>query len=357
MAPLVRTEPDEVQSMVSFRTSSIYEMMLSLGALHRPSPRHEKWARQARAELPGELLQDVDFLYSRFEDGVLLMELAVDYPDHHDVPGFLAYVEKMSIPTFLFYTLGRLAPPQQMERLEPNVVSLLSIIPSAFPEGCPKTENRLRTAGFLDLVADPEAYRDRMLELWRLYWETFFAEEAQPYTSLWEESVLEKCRTLSSQDTLEFVKTLSNHPELPEQIPQGYTTREILLVPSYFTRRQLMFYGYGSITIIYDCWLTERRRAQLETLEEEILAVAKALSDRTRLQLLRLIVHDPQLYGRELSKLCRISQPSVSRHLRILKEAKLLEERPADNRITYQVLRRRIEDLVPELTGYLYEDE
>jgi ArsR family transcriptional regulator len=357
MAPLVRTETDEVRSMIAFRTSSIYEMMLSLGALHLPSPRHERWSQQVRAQLPGDLLEDIDFLYSRFENGVLLLELAVDFPDHHDVPGFLAHLAEMPIPTFLFYALGRLVPVEQMAELEPNIESLLSIIPFAFPEGSSKTEQRFRSAGFVDLVADPEASRGRMLRVWRRYWESYFAQEVTRYTQIWEDSVLEKSRALSSQDGLEFVKRLSAHEELPEQIPQGYPTQEILLVPSFFARRQLMFYGYGSVTIIYDCQLTEQRRAQMQTFEDEVVAVAKALSEKTRLQLLRLIAQDPQLYGRELSKLCHVSQPSVSRHLRILKQSGLLEERPSDNRITYQVVRQRIEDLAPRLTGYLYEEE
>ena len=357
MAPLVGTDTDQVRSMITFRTSSIYEMMLSLGALHLPSPRHQRWAQQVRAELPHELLEDVDFLYSRFENGVLLMELAVDYPDHHDVPGFLAHLEEMSIPTFLFYALGRLATIEQMAKLGPNIDSLLSIIPIAFPEGSSKTEDRFRTAGFIDLVADPEASRGRMLRLWRRYWESHFAQEVTRYTQIWEDSVLEKSRALSSQDAVEFVKRISAHEELPEQIPQGYTTQEILLVPSFFARRQLMFYGYGSVTIIYDCQLTEQRRAQMETFEDEVVGVAKALSDKTRLQLLRLIAQDPQLYGRELSKLCHVSQPSVSRHLRILKEAGLLAEKPVGNHITYEVRRDQIDYLTPQLASYLYEEE
>jgi ArsR family transcriptional regulator len=356
MSPLVRTDEDDVRSMIAFRTSSVYEMMLSLGALHSPSPRHESWSQQLRARLPRDLLLDVDFLYSRFENGVLIMELATDYPDHLDVPGFLTYLEQMSTPRFLFYALGRLAPPDEMGKLEPTMESLLSLIPIAFPQGCPKTESRFRIGEFPQLLAQPEEYKNRMLRLWRRYWETYFAEEVKHYISLWEESIGEKSRALASQDALEFVKTLSDHHQLPEQVPPGYSTREILLVPSYFARRPLIYFGYGSITVIYDCQLTEQRRQQLEILEHGILAVAKALGDKTRLQLLRLMVQDPHLYGRELSKLCHVSQPSISRHLRILKEAGLLEERPLGNHITYQVLRERIEELAPQLITYLYEE-
>lgn len=356
MAPLVRTDEDNFRSMISFQTSSIYEMMLSLGALHSPNPRHERWARQLRPQLPQELLQDLDFLYSRFENGILLMELAADYSDHHDVSGFLAYVEAMSIPQFLFYVLGRLAPPEEMAGLEPSMESLLSIIPIAFPDGSPKTESRFRTEGFLELVAEPEAYRARMLRLWRRYWESYFAEQVNQYTHLWQESIKEKSRALAEQDAEGFVKRLSDHPRLPDQIPQGHATGEILLVPSYFARHVLMFYGYGSVTLIYDCQLTEQRREQLEILEDEIIATAKAVGDKKRLNLLRLIVDNPHLYGRELAKHCRVSQPSVSRHLRILKEAGLVAEKPVGNHITYEVRRERIEGLAPQLMGYLYDE-
>jgi DNA-binding transcriptional ArsR family regulator len=356
MSPLARTDEDDVRSMIAFRTSAVYEMMLSLGALHNPCPRHESWSQRLRAKLPPDLLLDVDSLYNSFENGILIMELAVDYPDHLDVPGFLTYVEQMSTPRFLFYALGRLAPPEEMEKLEPTVESLVSLIPIAFPEGSPRTESRFRMDEFLELVARPEEYRKRMLTLWRRYWDSYFAEGLKQYAALWDESIAEKARALASQDALEFVRTLADHHELPEQIPPGYSTGEILLVPSYFARRPLMFFGYGSVTIIYDCQLTELRRQLLGVLEHGILDVTKALGDKTRLQLLKLMVRDPQLYGRELSKLCHVSQPSVSRHLRILKEAGLVEEKPVANHITYQVMRERIEKLAPQLISYLYEE-
>jgi DNA-binding transcriptional ArsR family regulator len=73
--------------------------------------------------------------------------------------------------------------------------------------------------------------------------------------------------------------------------------------------------------------------------------------------LLRWIASDPQVYGSKLAKLCHISQPSVSRHLRILKEAGIVEEEPVENHITYRVRRERLEALAPQLVGYLYEEE
>jgi DNA-binding transcriptional ArsR family regulator len=354
MAPLVRTDTDGFRSMLEFRSSPTYEMMLSLGALHRPPPRHESWAAEARARLPADMLEDADFLYSRFENGVLLMELAVDYPDHSDVSGFCRYVEEMSIPRFLFYALGRLAPPEVMAKVEPNMDSLLSVVTHAFPDGDDRTESRFRTEGYLELVAEPASYKTRLVRLWRSYWQTFFQEDSQRLTRIWEDSIAEKSEALRRQDALEFVKTLSDHPGLPEQIPQGYETEEVILVPSHFARHHLVFYGYGSVTIIYDCQMTERRREELYEIEDELVGAAKALGDNTRLRLLRRIAGDPQLYGSKLAKLCQVSQPSVSRHLRILKEAGIVEEKPVDNHITYQVRQDRLEALAPKLVDYIF---
>lgn len=357
MAPLVATDTDEFRSMISFRTSTIYEMFLSLRVLQHPSRPHEVWAEQVRAALPQDVLDDLDFLYSRFDNGILLMELAIDYPDHNDVTGFLDHLEQMSIPEFLFYCLGRMAPAEEMAKLKPNMESLLSTVTHAHPQGDAHAEPKYATQAHLALVAHPEAYRTRMLGLWRRYWDVYFQEECGVYEQAWEESIAEKSLALSRQDALEFVRKLSGKSDLPEQIPQGYPTREIILVPSYFGPRHLMFYGYGSVTVIYDCHFTEERRDELERLEEEIIARSKAVGDKTRLQLLKWIVREPELYGRKLAKICHISQPSVSRHLRILKEAGLIEERPMDNHIAYEARRDKIEDLSPQLMAYLYESD
>lgn len=357
MTPLVTTDTDELRSMITFRTSTIYEMCLSLTVLHNPSPRHQAWAQRAKAVLSEDILEDLEFLYSRFENGILLMELAIDYPDHHDVHGFLDYVEKMTIPEFLFYVLGRLAPQEEMTRLEPNMDSLRSMITCEHPEGCPQLEKKYGTEDYVELVADPDDRRTRILRLWRQYWEDYFREESRAYGQLWEESIREKSSALSRQDALEFVKKLSNKAELPDQIPPDYPTREIILVPTCFGHPCLTFTGYGSATVIYDCHITQEHRGEMERLEKEIIARGKALGDRTRLQLLKCIAREPQLYGRKLAEICHISQPSVSRHLRILKEAGIIEQRPMDNHIAYEVRRDQVENHSQQLVTYLYEQE
>ena len=208
----------------------------------------------------------------------------------------------------------------------------------------------------LDLVAKPEVHQARLVGLWRRYWEMHFKEESEAYHQVWEESVREKSIALSRQDAEGFVRTLSDGRHgLPQQIPDGYTTEEIILVPSYFAPHHVIFYGYGSTTVIYDCQITERQREELEAVGGDIVALGRALGDKTRLELLKWIVRDTDTYGQSLAKRCHISQPSVSRHLRILREAGIIEEKPAGNRMGYEVRRERVEDFSKQLIAYLYE--
>ena len=61
--------------------------------------------------------------------------------------------------------------------------------------------------------------------------------------------------------------------------------------------------------------------------ERGILRIAKALSDPTRLRMVREISAAGEISCGELAKRFPISQPTVSHHLKILQEAGLVTER------------------------------
>ena len=61
-----------------------------------------------------------------------------------------------------------------------------------------------------------------------------------------------------------------------------------------------------------------------------------ALGDPTRQAILDLLLEGPQPVG-ELAALLPVSRPAVSQHLKVLKEAGLVTDRPEGNRRIYQV--------------------
>jgi DNA-binding transcriptional ArsR family regulator len=61
-----------------------------------------------------------------------------------------------------------------------------------------------------------------------------------------------------------------------------------------------------------------------------------ALGDPTRREIFERLAHRPRAVG-ELARELPVSRPAVSQHLRVLKQAGLVIDRPAGNRRIYQV--------------------
>jgi DNA-binding transcriptional ArsR family regulator len=72
--------------------------------------------------------------------------------------------------------------------------------------------------------------------------------------------------------------------------------------------------------------------------------VLVALGDPTRREIFERVAAGPRSVG-ELAGALPVSRPAVSQHLKVLKEAGLVFDRPVGNRRVYQMDSRGIEDL------------
>jgi DNA-binding transcriptional ArsR family regulator len=73
-------------------------------------------------------------------------------------------------------------------------------------------------------------------------------------------------------------------------------------------------------------------------------AVLAALGDPTRRQIFERVAQRPSSVG-ELAGALPVSRPAVSQHLKVLKQAGLVSDRPAGNRRIYQMDPQGIRDL------------
>src|SRR6478752_355308 len=76
------------------------------------------------------------------------------------------------------------------------------------------------------------------------------------------------------------------------------------------------------------------------------------LAEPARRRLLELLIPGPRAVG-ELVELSGLSQPSASRHLRLLREARLVRSRTAGQRRLYELRPEGFSELVVWLTPYL----
>ncbi len=348
--PLHQTAQDDpLTRLIRFRTSALFETVGSLQAVAHPWY-HREWTARTRDAMGNAFVEEVVDLYGQFHMGCDFAEMAIEYADQHDVPGFLEYVESLPLQSFAYYVLGRLYPLDEI----PAVLSAAGIERMVERHG--NTDHLQHSGADFAWADDADALKRRVTGLWRRYWEEFFHRELAGCEPFWEASIREKEEILYGQGGVALLDHVTGYQELPPQLPEGQPYTQVQFIPVYRTpRRHHTYYGYGIVTVVYDCRRTERLTVEVEQTRTRALSVMRALSDEKRLLILRLIADEVHRFnGKRISEKIGISPSVVSRHLSQLKDAGLISERSVDNRnITYRLNRRAVEQLSDILLNFL----
>jgi DNA-binding transcriptional ArsR family regulator len=117
----------------------------------------------------------------------------------------------------------------------------------------------------------------------------------------------------------------------------------------------MVFYGYGSAQVLYDCSITRDHERKIEDYKAKSIVALKALADENRLKILKLISQNERLInGKKIAKKLELSPSVVSRHLAQLKDAGLIEEYSSDKRnITYSFHISRLRALGEDLEAFI----
>lgn len=87
--------------------------------------------------------------------------------------------------------------------------------------------------------------------------------------------------------------------------------------------------------------------------KKDFVRVLKALSDNIRLQILQTLLEEGEKCVDDLIKKCRTTQPNISFHLTVLKNAKLVINRKDGKRIFYSLNWHELEKIVKWLQKIL----
>lgn len=340
---------DPLVDQVSFRTSAVYEMLISLTALLAPH-RFSSWTRTVQERLGDPFFDDLRTLVAPYLDGVAFVEFGTDYADHNDVPGFIEHVRQMPRDQFAFYMLGRTFTREELKasHLKPDAVRRLCVAVDEL--GC----STLTPLQWLD---DVVGYQQALCDLWLCYWEKVFGDEIEGLRSHWMHGLHRKEAIFERDGSGGLLKHIIGKSELPPNHPPDYPLETVVFIPIYFTvKRVYMFFGYGNVTILFDSQLSESREAQIAQARAAALSTLKAMSDENRLKILRLIVLSAgTMSGKKLAEKLCLSPSAVSRHLAQLKEGNLISEQSEDNRtITYTLNKDTLTALPDAIMDYLY---
>lgn len=343
---------DPLTRMTDLQTSTIMEMLSGLQVLSHPWKKGE-WKEKAASVLGTPFMESLKNFYERYQIGTALIEIAIEFPDHHDVPGFISHVRTMPQQELAFYLLGRVYPLEVV----PEVVSRETIEKVITAHRPDMSMEYIETP--IDWADAIEVMRTEATDLWTTYWDTFYKDYAASLKDFWEEANRELEDILFRSGGSELYRKFSSQGKLPPQIPEGMPYRVIRYIPVYhLPGSHVKYFGYGNITILYDCKRNTKYERSIEQAGQAAFQIARALGDEKRLRILKIISdHEFGMNGKSIAAKMDLSASVVSRHLSQLKKAGLINEKSEDNRnITYRLNWKRIDEFSELLMLYLGSD-
>lgn len=88
-----------------------------------------------------------------------------------------------------------------------------------------------------------------------------------------------------------------------------------------------------------------------EQFDKEAVAVFKALSDKTRYRIVRMMLNADEVSCAEITDSFPLSSPALSHHFRILENCGLMESRKEGLRMFFRLNRDRLERFLPQFEG------
>ena len=85
--------------------------------------------------------------------------------------------------------------------------------------------------------------------------------------------------------------------------------------------------------------------------KEDVMAYGKILADGNKLEILRLLSHKEYI-NRELADALKLSTATISYHMSVLTELKLVNTTVSANKIIYSLNRQKMEDTMTRLEDY-----
>lgn len=347
---------EDALERVGFTYSARLEAVFSLHVLVEPQrhPLHHPWIRRMRG-LPPALRRELTACSFAF--GAAPPSVGTALPD----------------PLACF-------PDDAFESFEDGMAALRAQPPEAIVAGLADVVavgDQTRTAQTGTAVAqahdDPLAFFARLCRLLEDYWEAAFSAEWARLEPLFADSVAHAGRLLQAGGLYAFVDTLGprvrarpdrkgfdldlscapawgsgDGPDLDVTVDETFT-----FVPTVFSWPHI-WYAFDRTWpqgITYHVPLVEDA-ARPRVPPDELVRILRACGEDVRLRALRWIAERPRS-TQELAPLVGISEPALSKHLRQMSDAGVLEPRRDGRYVLYQLRRERLARLGTDLLAFL----
>ncbi|MBN1485233.1 MAG: winged helix-turn-helix transcriptional regulator [Chloroflexia bacterium] len=351
MAELIEARPP---LEVMFETSLALNLLLTTALLPQADQFEglDEWLRGVQASLPTDLRREVALVTGfpggrlRFVEAVAARLLKKDGPAQHSFDDLRARLGQLSADDFqqiAWEALRRGAPegavdPADLPPERRHVEAYLSSRLLHVDGGEAAT-----------LILEPTELQRRFLEVLDYVWSHIYEPAYADCAPLMKRSVTYHRRQSYSPHFSELFLAVTGRI-LPNEVQLRLDElRQARFVPTCHLGPYVAFFRDGDLlTVFYNCrssLLEERRDSERV---RQLYPILKALADETRLQIM-LLLRQREMYAQEIVEQLGLSQPAISRHLKLMVAAGLLQVRPEGGAKYYAPDRQTWQRLLEEL--------
>ncbi|MFE7764385.1 DUF5937 family protein [Streptomyces sp. NPDC057438] len=360
--------PASGAEVVAFSYSPSMEAVLSLHVLVEPKhhPVHHAWVRAMRRLSPA-LKREIDVFSFAFR----------------------SYFPEFFFPSPTGELLGFEDEVRRLRSLDPELVRLEFAValggqplgsgsgrdPAALddPDVRRRLDERAGAAGDQRLATllldEPDAMLERFLRLLERYWEEAFSQEWRRVEPTLADSVAEAGCQIAEHGLYALLRGL--WPEVRSEPEAGRVRLErphehdveitpenqLVLAPSTYVWPHVRVNcdGPWPLGLVFPA-SSIVRQARPRIPPARLTAILRALADDTRLRTLRLISEQPRS-TQELAPLVGITEAGLSKQLRVLSEAGLVERRREGYYVLYRLVQGQVAALAPSLEAFLHAND
>lgn len=329
---------------VRFAISPAQEALHSLYVLYRPKryPLHTQWVLRTRRQLSPTLKEELDFFTPMWGKGSIpLIWNTLTTTKQETFEEQLQGLEQVSLEQYARYMLVSVEHVDLESLSDPEL---------------------LQQPYFHLLKETPALHRERFLAMLRLYWVEAFGTEWPQIEQLIAQDQARRSHTMSRKSVLHGLDNLSRYLLVNYQTKTATVTyntldtevffppeKKLYLMPSYFTWPFLLLSVDKEHPLICYPLMHQQEEGNTPIPSERLLQLLKATGDATRLQILQLLAQEPRS-TRQLAGLIRISEATVSKHLKQLQEAQLITPTRESHYVFYHLQKSGLVELTDGLT-------
>ncbi|MEA4849268.1 MAG: metalloregulator ArsR/SmtB family transcription factor [Clostridiaceae bacterium] len=358
--PIINNQNSATEWNCTFYYSAPLEMLASLHVMADPDHHLScrDWARRKYQALSGNLKKEIDFFSQNYAQWLFIMDIASELSnEENNVSDMVKRIEKLDNVDFAYVFLG-------LEAFNFDKCLLESWFKD--PDSVTKEDLGIQ-AGFFKMeniiyfLKNTDEIKKRLIWVIKQYWEEMFYKEWDAIKA-YEESVARREKIiLDRSNPIDYIQNLSKkliveNGELiyrkdPDFSIEIEKIKSIVIILSVFAEPH--FYGniIGDKALV--CMNLNFHSVKLnESVPRGFLDITNAVSDTTRLKIIR-ILWNGDTTTKELSEILNLSPSTISLHLKVLREADLIESNKVKKFVYYKLIKEPFYLIQKDLIEYL----